>query len=203
MPHFLPARSALARAAALVVASTVLAAAGTALACTIPLPTEFVTSADPSDTTAPLISEAAVFDLKRGSDGQGCSGTSSCGDIAMLALDLAATDDVSPGAEIGFRVRVVEGSLPHGALPVSYTADVSATRFLITWTETDAESFDAVLEIVAVDRAGNRSAPRLLSVDGGGLACSATNGGFGAALGFAPLALVLALITRRAQRRRR
>jgi len=161
-------------------------------------------AANPSDTTPPQITEAAVFDLVRGSDGQGCSGSrNSCDDIARLVLDLAATDDVSGPADIGFRVRVVEGSLPNGVPPAAYTVDVSSMRFQSAWAETDAQSFSAVLEIVAVDRAGNESAPQRLAVDGGGLACSASNGGFGAALGFAPLALVLALIARRAQRRRR
>ncbi len=185
------------------ISCVVLLVTGTALACRIGPPPEFLAAANPSDTTPPQITEAAVFDLARGSDGQGCSGArSSCDDIARLVLDLAATDDVSGRAEIGFRVRVVEGSLPNGVRPAAYTVDVSSMRFQSAWAETDAKSFSAVLEIVAVDRAGNESAPRRLTVEGGGLACSASNGGFGAALGFAPLALVLALIARRAQRRR-
>ena len=191
------------RALGVFFACVVLTATGTAFACRFAPPDRFVEAANPSDTTPPVITEASVFDLVRGSDGQGCRGRgNSCADIARLVLDLEGTDDVSARADLGFRVRVVEGSLPNGTVPVAYTADVSVRPFQVAWAERDAESFDAVLEIVAVDRAGNESAPRRLAVDGGGLACSASNGGFGAVLGFAPLALVLALIARRARRRR-
>jgi hypothetical protein len=177
--------------------------APTAHACRFAPPTPFVVVPNAADTTPPMITEATIFDLSRGSaGGQGCSGgRSSCDDIGRLVLDLAATDDLSLGTDIGFRVRVVEGSLPRGALPGADIVDVSTIRFFVAWSEQEPESFDAVLEVVAVDRAGNESAPRRISVESGGAACS-TSGGRTGLFTLAPIALAVALIAWRARRRR-
>lgn len=186
------------------VCAGVFAVSGTALACRIAPPARHEIVADPTDTTAPSITVLEIDDIVRGQQSGGCTGGhDSCSDVARVVLSLAATDDASQPSAIGFRVRVVEGTLGRGALPVDYAADVSTVPFQIVWAETEPESFRAVLEVVAVDRAGNISAPMRLAVEDGGLACAASGGGLRSAWGFAPVALVLAAIARRARRRAR
>lgn len=184
--------------------AVVLFASATALACRLAPPAEFEIVADPSDTVPPRMAVAEVADIIRGGQSDGCTGgRDSCSDVARVVLSLTATDDVSDQSAIGFRVRVVEGTIGPGAHPVTYVVDVSRAPLIFGWAETDPESFRAVLEVVAVDRAGNTSAPMLLEVEDGGLACAAGGGGLRSAWGFAPVALAIAAIARRARRRSR
>lgn len=184
--------------------AAVFLSSATALACRLAPPAEFEIVADPTDTVPPHIAVAEVADIIRGGQSDGCTGgRDSCSDVARVVLSLTATDDVSEQSAIGFRVRLVEGTIGPGARPVTYAVDVSRAPFILGWAETDPESFRAVLEVVAVDRAGNTSAPTLLEVEDGGLACAAGGGGLRSVWGFAPVALAIVAIVRRARRRAR
>jgi hypothetical protein len=141
--------------------------------------------------------------------GAGCGGTHDCLDIASLTLSLAGTDDRTPADQLGFRATVVEGALPQGASPPAYVVDVASIPYTIEWVEDDSERFHAVLEVRAVDRAGNASAPMRLEVGDGGFEGCATaptarptrgRPAWGrAAWALAPLAFALALVLRRRQ----
>src|SRR5688500_1747908 len=72
--------------------------------------------ADSADVTPPAAPTVVLQGIERGSGGA-CSESSSCDDIGSVSLGVSATDDVSGAETIGFRVTVVEGELPAGALP--------------------------------------------------------------------------------------
>jgi hypothetical protein len=189
--------------AALVPGVLVTLAPTAARACRYPPPARYELRSDPADTTAPTLLRAEEASLRRGQDA-GCGGsTSDCADIASLTLDLAGTDDRTAAGDLGYRVTVVEGALPQGALPPDFVVDVSLLPYTIRWVERDGPPFHAVLEVRAVDRAGNESAPLRLEVGDGRFDGCAAAPGARAAWGVLPLALALALTLRRRQAPRR
>jgi MYXO-CTERM domain-containing protein len=131
------------------------------------------------DRTSPTLGPAPAVKVQRGSSPQmGCSGSqvSSCDGIGSISITPAVADDRAMASEIGFRVRLLAGSLPAGlTLPnVDFRALSGAIYFHWTdGTEADHEPFGFTLELVAVDTAGNLSAPvKVMVGDGGAGGCS-------------------------------
>jgi hypothetical protein len=87
---------------------------------------------------------------------------SSCGDDGVLELSFVApSDDHSPPAELGYRVVWLSGSMPDGlgsvidqTQPLGDQTKVSISLGFDGVTELNGE-----LALIAVDRAGNESAP--------------------------------------------
>jgi len=150
-----------------------------ARACSFAGPTPYVV--DPSmqatDQVAPTLPPLSVARLQRGKETEGCSSVNSCDGIGTLAIAGVATDDVTPATGIGYRFSVVAGALPPGfSLPAGPTQiPISSDQIWLNWDDgrtNDQESIDFTLQLVAIDRAGNESAPQTLRVtdDTGGCA---------------------------------
>lgn len=122
--------------------------------------------------------------------------SNSCGDMGHVELFFdPPQDDRTPVEELGFRIEVLEGTLP-SSLQASMTraqALEDAVRFHLGFDE--ATRMDATIALVAIDRAGNESpasnpvrlkfsgctkpAAGRLCKEGGPLACRAASGGTG------------------------
>jgi len=104
-----------------------------------------------------------------GSSQEGCG--SKCGDVGSVAIAALATDDVS--APPGYRFTLAAGALPAGfTLPTFPLAPSGDHVVLQGATGEDDAAFDYTLQVVAVDGAGNESAPQMVRVtdDAGGCA---------------------------------
>jgi hypothetical protein len=146
-----------------------------ALACTLE-PAQ-VHEADPSlsliDSVAPERPHVLSAAVSRRS-GLTCGAekcvANSCGDSAMLAIELGPTlDDQTPPDRIGYRFELVNGVLPDSLLGQIGIGLMAHTRFFLALGFDEVISLDATLQAVAVDDAGNESepsAPFTVSFDG-------------------------------------
>jgi hypothetical protein len=149
-----------------------------ARACNVAAPTAHVV--DPAmqatDQMAPTLSPIPAPVIGRGFAPAGCSGSSSsCDDIGVIQIEPKATDDMTPADRIGFRITLAAGTLPSGLTLPADTIDLPpGFPFVgLTWVDgatNDQDPLDFTLSIVAVDLAGNESAPQAVAVhdDGGG-----------------------------------
>jgi len=192
-----------------------LCAPAPARACSIAAPTAHVV--DPAmqatDQMSPALSPIPGPVIGRGFAPGGCSGSSSsCDDIGVIQIQPKATDDMTPAEKIGFRVTLAAGTLPSGlTLPADAIDLPPGYPFVgLTWVDgatNDQDLLNFTLSIVAVDLAGNESAPQTVVVhdDGGGSGGSAScqlsaarSGGSGHTPASAAICLaVFALLIRR------
>jgi hypothetical protein len=155
-----------------------LCAPAPARACSIAAPTAHVV--DPAmqatDQMAPTLSPIPAPTIGRGFAPGGCSGSSSsCDDIGVIQIQPKATDDMTPAEQIGFRITLAGGTLPAGLTLPADAIDLTPGYPIVglIWVDgatNDQDPVDFTLSIVAVDRAGNESAPQTVVVhdDGGG-----------------------------------
>jgi hypothetical protein len=159
---------------ALVAALATVAAAPPARACSYPALTPHVIdpAAQAVDHTPPATPALTVEKIKRGqgprNDGCGSS-ASSCDDFGVITLANPTADDQTPVEAIGYRFALVSGAFPVGfALPTDTIGKlVTDGRIFLPWldgADDDQDSIDFTLEIVAVDAAGNTSAPQTLRI---------------------------------------
>jgi hypothetical protein len=194
-----------------------------ARACSVAAPTTHVV--DPAmqatDQMPPTLSPIPAPVIGRGFAPGGCSGSSSsCDDIGVIQIEPKATDDMTPAEKIGFRITLAAGTLPSGlTLPADAIDLPPGFPFVgLTWVDgatNDQDPLDFTLSIVAVDLAGNESAPQTVVVhdDGGGSggsSCQLASGRSGrsgrtptpAAICLTFFALLVAARRRRYSRRR-
>jgi hypothetical protein len=86
--------------------------------------------------------------------------SNSCGDTGTVRIELApSADDNTPPSELGYRLQLVRGELPGSMLgAIGVTLAAGQTLFLRASFE-EMTALDASLVAVAVDGAGNESAP--------------------------------------------
>jgi hypothetical protein len=86
--------------------------------------------------------------------------SNSCGDTGTVRIELApSADDNTPASELGYRLQLVRGELPASMLgAIGVTLAAGQTLFLRASFE-EMTALDASLVAVAVDGAGNESAP--------------------------------------------
>ena len=158
-----------------------------------------------TDQAAPTLPPLDVPRITRGkaAERSGCGySQSSCDDLGGVAIAVRATDDQTPPAQIGYRMTLAGGSLPSGlSLPGAVKASGDVVG--LTWVDgatDDQEPIDFTLRVVAIDLAGNESAPQMVRVsDGaGGCAVAPARAAHGGPAFVAVAALLLA-----ARRRRR
>jgi MYXO-CTERM domain-containing protein len=146
-------------------------------ACSIvgPTPLQIDPTLKATDTTPPTLTVAALTGVKRGQGRQsdGCSSTaSSCDDLGWINVAVQGTDDMTMSQELGFRVALVAGTPPAGlTIPEGATTGFVSLLWIDGNTD-DQEAFDFTLAIVAVDRAGNESAPKTVHIVSEGSGCS-------------------------------
>jgi MYXO-CTERM domain-containing protein len=202
-------RTRAAAAIASIVLAAVLGAARPSRACSIPGPTPH--TIDPqrqaTDHQAPTLPAPPPPKITRGRAAHraGCSSSAndSCDDVGLIDIALGATDDMSQPSAIGYRFSLVSGKLPDGLqLPADAVRPGTGSSVVLAWIDemTDTqEPFDFTVQIVAVDEAGNESAPQTLRVQDPGTSggCRVGDGRAGGAV------LALALLALAAPRRRR
>jgi len=141
----------------------------------------------------------------KGAQGVGCTASaSSCDDIGSIVIPVRATDDNTPPAQIGFRMSVEDGSLPSGLTLPSGAVKPWGDVLVLNWVDgasDDQEPIDFTLRVVAIDLAGNESAPQTVRVsnDPGGCTIAPARRPY-SALAFVATAVSL-LATRRWRRR--
>jgi hypothetical protein len=150
------------------------------------------------DQTPPQLLEPTVAELQTYDHGSnGC--TPKCGSDHGARLINLGTDDMTPADRIGYRVTLVAGEARYlttsGGSALLGAADGS---LLVYWDGDD--DFDFTLQLIAVDAAGNESAPKTVRVFAGG-GCSV--GGRRASAGLEVVMLALALVSAAARPRRR
>ncbi len=181
------------------------AGADPARACGV---SEVPASIDPSlkavDHSPPVLRSAPSVTITRGHGptNPGCSGGSdvtSCDDLGELVFTVAGTDDMTPADHLGYSFSLVSGKLPEGfALPATPLQAQSATSVALFWVDgaiDGQEPLGFTLQVVAVDGAGNESAPQLVRVQTSSdgdcrvAGTSSPSGGAAALLGAAVVAL--------------
>ena len=150
------------------------ASPGQARACKLPILTPHAVDASmqASDHVAPTLRAPLPFELTLGKlskDDGLCSPPpdSTCDDIAMLELTAGATDDATPRARIGYRLSLDAGTLPAGlTLPADAVEPGANDTLALTWVDATKEPVDFTLRVLAIDLAGNESAPQTVHVTG-------------------------------------
>jgi hypothetical protein len=119
-------------------------------------------AADQTPPTLPAIPAPIVHYADDTSDGVGCGGAK-CGDVTYVGIPAVATDDMTDRYRIGYRLSLESGTVPANfALPttaIDPTGDAVRIFF-----NSDIDSFDFTLQVVAIDLAGNESAPQSVRV---------------------------------------
>ena len=172
------------RRLALVVVGSGLAAAAlnpaAARACSVPGTSPYMVDASmqATDQVPPTLPRLSIASLQRGKAQEGCT-VNSCEGIGSLAIAGAATDDVTPDTGIGYRFSLVAGALPPSfsiLLDQPSGATVSDGEIWFHWDDgatDDQETIDFTLRVIAIDAAGNESAPQTVRVtDDPGGACA-------------------------------
>ena len=126
-----------------------------------------------------------------------------CGWDYSARLANLATDDLSPTNKIGYRLTAVAGTAPTAASWIRGALRGNGDGTLtLRWNENDGGNggdFYFTLQLVAIDAAGNESAPQTVKVYG---ADGCRVGGQHARGGFTPLVVVLAVLSAAARRPR-
>jgi hypothetical protein len=170
-----------------------------ARACSFAGPTPYVVDASmqATDHVAPTLAPLTVTRLQRGQKTTGCTSVNSCDGFGSLAISVAAADDVTPATGLGYRFTVVAGTLPPVfSIPLNQPSQVlvSDGQIWFNWDDgtEDHQSIDFTLQVVAIDRAGNESAPQTVRVtdDPGGCAIARPRAPY-RGLAFAALAALL------------
>ncbi len=183
-----------------------LAFSAPARACSPPLggtPHNAMPSMQATDQVAPTLPAIPDAGIHR-SDG---SGRNACGpdcpDLGRISIAAVATDDMTAPGAIGYRFTLQAGTLPAGFNLPAFAMDAGGPYVTLFWSDDDSsgEAFDFALQVVAIDLAGNESAPQTVRVhdDPPGL-CAVAHGGVSPS---GRAALVVAALLLAARRRRR
>ena len=168
---------------------------GRAHACDIPAPT--LHAIDPAmvgvDQTAPVLPQPQVGPVTYHDEGCG----SSCGEFADVEISNLATDDMTPPERIGYRFAVVAGTPPADFAPPSRPQLARWNGKYLLGLSGTSESFDFTLSMVAIDAAGNESAPQTVRISQDAGVCSIGRGRRAGVPTLAIVALVLAAAARR------
>jgi hypothetical protein len=153
------------------------------------------------DRTPPQLAQPTVGELHNNeTGGGGCIGSGKCGWEHSARLTNLATDDTTPVDEIGYRVTLVAGDASGLTTGLSVPALASGDGSLLLFWDGDND-FDFTAQLIAIDAAGNESAPRTVQISSGDGGCSV--GHRPASDGFALAVLALALASAAARPRRR
>jgi hypothetical protein len=126
-----------------------------------------------TDHTPPTLAAipAPVFHYEdENSNGIGGCGAK-CGDGSWIGIPAVATDDMTAPERIGYRLSLESGTLPPnvGLLTMAQDPIFGFVRIYIREETTD---FNFTLQVVAIDAAGNESAPQTVVVEHHDSGCS-------------------------------
>ena len=114
---------------------------------------------DTAPPERPVVLAAEAYRRSGLTCGQDICVANNCGDLGGVAVDLSAGDDRTPARDIGFRLELVEGDVPP-ALGRMLGVDLAGpTPLRVQLSFDDVPSVAATLRVIAIDAAGNESAP--------------------------------------------
>lgn len=148
-----------------------------------------------SDTVAPTLSVGPATVWR---------GDGSCAGTGLVQVEVTATDDQTPANVIGYQVLVTRGDVRFPGLPATPFTQLSGDLSL-HFNDT-GQALDLTLQVRAVDRNGNLSAPVDVDVrdvppgDEGG--CAVGGSGVGAGAGWLAALALVPLVRRRRRARR-
>jgi MYXO-CTERM domain-containing protein len=152
------------------------------------------------DRTPPQLVEPTVAELRNNDNSDnGCASKCGGSDHSARLINLG-TDDMTPTERIGYRVTLVAGEAPgltaSGDRAILGAGDGS---LWVSWNGDD--DFDFTIALIAVDAAGNESAPRTVRIfSGGGCSVGARRASGALQIALPALALVVAAARRRRRR---
>lgn len=168
-------------------------------------------AAQGADSQPPILPPIGDVSVYRASEGEsaGClEAQPKCGGQGWISFGARATDDTTQPDRIGYRVSIVGGQPPLGfVVPAAQRA--AGDHVMLVWGDgatDDQEPFDVTLQVLAIDAAGNESAPQTVRVadpgSGGGCRVAATHmSGDGVISRALLIFLVLGVAVRRRRRR--
>ena len=114
---------------------------------------------DTAAPEAPVVLDASAYRRSGLTCGQDICVANNCGDMGGVAIDLDAGDDQTPTNRMGYRLELVDGVLPPALhhLIGAELAGPSPLRLHLSFD--DVPAVDATLRVIAIDAAGNESAP--------------------------------------------
>ena len=184
-------------------ALAVLALPGRARACDpfFPSPHMIDPAAVGVDTTPPQLDQPQVTGLHRidNDAGPGCGGK--CGWDHGATLINVATDDMTTVDRIGYRLTPVAGSEPRSNTWHGQAIDGTLGGMLMLFWDSD-DDFDFTLQVIAIDAAGNESAPQTVRLHGDSGGCSVSRGRANGLETLVAVALALAALSFRVSRQR-
>lgn len=152
------------------------------------------------DVMPPELAQPTVSELHKNEDTSAFECTPKCGAGRSARLINLATDDMTPVEKIGYRVAPAGGNVAH--VSNGYNNDTAVLAYsvglTVFWDSDD--DFDFTVQVIAVDSAGNESAPRTVRISSGSGGCSV--GHRRAGDGFTLFVVALALAIAAARRRR-
>jgi hypothetical protein len=157
---------------------------------------EFTPDPSSADTTPPSAVEVTDISIVRSEryEEEGCTGrvSGTCPSVGILRLAVAATDDLTPAAALGYRVTITRG-----AAILRHIYDRIAEHGYVSFDFPFEADLDHDLEISAIDAAGNVGPPITIHIADRTGGCAATRPASSPAV----LALVaVAFVTRRRSR---
>ena len=123
------------------------------------------------DQTPPQLWQPAVGELHNNDVGGGCIGAAKCGWDHSAKLTILATDDMTSSTRIGYRVTLASGEASGLTTGLSTPALARADGSLLLFWDGD-DDFDFTAQLIAIDAAGNESAPATVQISSGGGGCS-------------------------------
>jgi hypothetical protein len=166
---------------------------------------DFPHTLDPSmqaaDQTPPTLPAVPAPTIHYGADDSSGCGDAKCGDATYIGIAALATDDVTPPADIGYRLSLVDGVLPANTTLPATAIDPFLDQVRVYFPH-DTVAFDFTLQVVAIDLAGNESPPQSVHVHHfESSECSLGRGGAARpAVGWIAVAALIACARRRRRR---
>jgi MYXO-CTERM domain-containing protein len=115
---------------------------------------------DHTPPTLPAIPALDVYYAPTSPQGCDCG---NCGENSYFGFSAVARDDMTPRTRIGYRMSLESGTLPRGvelpATAIEPNGDIVQVQFN---SETVAALGNFTLRVIAIDLAGNESAPQIV-----------------------------------------
>jgi hypothetical protein len=114
---------------------------------------------DTAAPEAPVVFQASAYRRSGLTCGQDICVANNCGDMGGVAIDLDAGDDQTPSNRMGYRLEFVDGAIPPALRNLIGVELAGPTPLRVHLSFDDVPSVAATLRVVAIDAAGNESAP--------------------------------------------
>lgn len=115
---------------------------------------------DTAAPQAPVVVAAAAYRRSGMTCGQDVCVANNCGDLGGVAVDLeAGRDDRTPPNRLGYRLELVDGEVPEQLRSLLGVNLAGPTPVRLHLAFDQVPAVNAMLRIIALDEAGNESAP--------------------------------------------